>query len=105
MQKNYPDWETVEGVMWRKVVVFTDEYSDQSSKEIEQEHANAISLKSIFEIVKSWSGENCLFHTLNNLVFGVNRNIKDLREDICNYVILEEAFNKFVRWYYRKPCQ
>ena len=72
-----------------EVDVFTDEYFDQSSEEIEQEQRTT-SLTSIFEIVPSRADWNCLFHTSNNLVFGGTRNIKDLREDICNYIILKK---------------
>ena len=88
-----------------EVDVFTDEYSDHSSGEIEEEEQkNATFLTSIFEIVPSRADGNCLFHTLNNLVFEGTHNIKDLRVDICNYIIKKRAFYEFMRWYYRKPC-
>ena len=35
---------------------------------------------------------NCLFYTLNNFVFGGIRNIKDLREDMWNYIILKKEY-------------
>ena len=46
-----------------EVEVFSDEYSDQSSEEINEEQRNATSLTSIFEIVQSCADGN-LFITL-----------------------------------------
>ena len=60
--------------------VFNDEYSNQSSEEIEQKQTNTISLTIIFEIVPSRTDGNCLFHTLNNYFFLRYSHIKDLRE-------------------------
>ena len=62
-----------------EVDVFTDEYSNQSSEEIEKEQRNDISLTSIFEIVLSRADGNYLIYILNNLVFEVTLNFKDMR--------------------------
>ena len=86
----------------KHLMLFTDDYSDQSSEETEQQQTNATSITNTFEIMSSSADRNCLFHTLNNLVFKGTLIIKDLRKYICCYIILKETFYKFRRWYYRK---
>ena len=65
-------------------------FTDKCSEEIEEGLRNAASLKCIFEIVPSRVDGNCLFHILNNIVFGCTRNIEDLRKAICNYIIFKK---------------
>ena len=72
-----------------QVDVFNDEHFGECSEEIEQEQANTPFLTSMFQIVPSSAERKRLFHILNNLFFAETRNIKDLRKDICNYIIKE----------------
>ena len=66
---DYPDWETVEGVVWWRSgcihwwVLWLKFRRDWRITK------NATSFKNIFEIVPSRADGNCLFHTWNNLVF------------------------------------
>ena len=53
--------------------IFTDEITDKSSEysyESEEANNNFLELTSRFRIVPSEADGNCLFHTLNNIVFG-----------------------------------
>ena len=49
--------------------IFTDESSEYSG-ESDEDEINTTSLTSIFKIIPSETDGNCLFHTLNNIVFG-----------------------------------
>ena len=64
--------------------IFTDESSEYSGKSNE---INTIPLTSIFKIIRSETDGNCLFHTLNNIVFGGHLTAEYIREDICDFII------------------
>ena len=67
--------------------IFTDEITDKSSEysyESEEANNNILELTSRFRIVPSEADGNCLFHTLNNIVFGSNLTAKNIREEICD---------------------
>ena len=64
--------------------IFTDESSEYSGK---SDEINAIPLTSSFKIILSETDGNCLFHTLNNIVFGGHLTSEYIKEEICDFII------------------
>ena len=70
--------------------IFTDEITDESSEysgESDEDEINTTPLTSIFKIIPSETDGNCLFHTLNNIVFGGQFTAEYIREEICYFII------------------
>ena len=70
--------------------IFTDEITDESSEysgESDEDEINTTPLTSIFKIIPSETDGNCLFHTLNNIVFGGQFTAEYIREEICDFII------------------
>ena len=66
--------------------VFTDESSEFSNESSEFQN-NATALTSQFKIISSGTDENCLFHALNNIVFGGKLIAKSIRdENVLSYL-------------------
>ena len=63
--------------------IFTDEITDES----DEDEINTTPLTSIFKIIPSETDGNCLFHTLNNIVFGGQFTAEYIREEICDFII------------------
>ena len=66
--------------------IFNDESSEYSG-ESDEDEINTTPLTSIFKIIPSKTDGNCLFHTLNNFVFGGQFTAKYIREEICDFII------------------
>ena len=78
---------------------FTDEITDKSSEysyESEEANNNFLELTSRFRIVPSEADGNCLFHTLNNIVFGSNLTAKNIREEICDFLIKKKEIYRHI---------
>ena len=67
--------------------IFTDESSEYSGK---SDEINAIPLTSSFKIIPCETDGNCLFHTLNNIVFGGHLTAEYIKEEICDFIILKK---------------
>ena len=65
----------------------TDEITDESSGESDEDEINTTPFTSIFKIIPSETDDNCLFHTLNNIVFGGQFTAEYIREEICDFII------------------
>ena len=79
--------------------IFTDEITDKSSEysyESEEANNNFLELTSRFRIVPSEADGNCLFHTLNNIVFGSNLTAKNIREEICDFLIKKKEIYRHI---------
>ena len=66
--------------------IFTDESSEYSG-ESDEDEINTTPLTSSFKIISSETDGNCLFHTLNNIVFGGQFTAEYIREEICDFII------------------
>ena len=74
---------------WCDSDFFTDEITDESSEfSIESDDIlnNATTLTSLFRIIPSGIDGNCLFHTLNNIIFGRQLTAKSIRDEICDFI-------------------
>ena len=58
-------------------------YSDES----DEDEINTTPLTSIFKIIPSETDGNCLFHSLNNIVFDGQLTAEYVREEICDFII------------------
>ena len=70
--------------------IFTYEITDESSEysgKLDEDKINEIPLTSSFKIIPSETDDNCLFHTLNNIVFGGQFTAEYIREEICDFII------------------
>ena len=61
--------------------------SDIFTDESDEDEINTTPLTSIFKIIPSETDGNCLFHTLNNIVFGGQFTAEYIREEICDFII------------------
>ena len=65
---------------------FTDESSEYFGESNDDE-INTTPLISIFKIIPNETDGNCLFLTLNNIVFGGQLTAEYIREEICKFII------------------
>ena len=70
--------------------IFADEIKDESSEYSGESDENEINTKLLnfsFKIIPSKIDDNCLFLTLNNIVFGRQLTAKYIREEIFYFII------------------
>ena len=84
---------------WCESDIFTDEITDESSEfSIESDEIlnNATALTSQFRIIPSGIDGNCLFHTLNNIVFGGQLTAKSIRDEICDFIFKKKEIYRHI---------
>ena len=80
---------------WCESDIFTDEITDESSElSIESDEIlnNTTALTSQFRIIPSGIDGNCLFHSLNNIVFGGQLTAKSIRNEIFDFILRRKKY-------------
>ena len=79
--------------------IFADEITNESSEfSIESDEIlnNLTALTSQFRIIPSWIYGNCLFHTINNIVFGGQLTAKCIRDEICAFILKKKEIYRHI---------
>ena len=66
--------------------VITDEFSEYSD-ESDEDEIDTTPLTSSFKIILFETDGNCLFNTLNNIIFEGQLTAEYIREEICDFIV------------------